>query len=516
MKMQWLPIKIYTFVICCIQLSTAANILAVFPIASPSHHIWNTPLVVTLAQRGHNVTVVGPEALKTQVPNLTDIVITGLYEAILEEFNYEEIIDVSPLFTMGMFFDYSSHQCLSIQKHDAWKQLMNYPPDTKFDLLITESIGAECLLGGIQRFGDPPIVSINAFNVPFWMLETSGTPNMLSHIPHYVFTGTDHMTFWQRVTNAMYYIYSYYHYYYNYLPAMDKAAREYYGPNVPSYSEVQQRISISMANYHPVLDYPFAITPNLIPVAGMQIKDPKPLPQDLQNFLDGAKEGVIFFSLGTNLRSEKLTPEKRKALMEAFAELPQKVLWKFEADSLPGQPKNVKIGKWLPQSDILAHPNVKLFISHCGLLSTHEAIYRGIPILGIPFFADQPINIRKLVNNGAAIQLDFKDLTKESLLKTLYLLLNDPSYRENMKKLSAKFRDNPETPLERAVFWTEYVLRHKNVPHLQSAAKDLNFAQYFLLDVLAFLLAIPVLFIILLFCVCCRRKSTHARKQKLN
>jgi hypothetical protein len=45
--------------------------------------------------------------------------------------------------------------------------------------------------------------------------------------------------------------------------------------------------------------------------------------------------------------------EKRHAFLGAFSELPQKILWKWEADILPGQPPNVKLGKWLPQQDIL-------------------------------------------------------------------------------------------------------------------------------------------------------------------
>ncbi|KAK7865280.1 hypothetical protein R5R35_012576 [Gryllus longicercus] len=513
--MQQRSIKTCILLICFIHSTTAGNILAVLPVASPSHHIWTSPLVRTLAERGHNVTVISADAQKTPVPNLTDIVVTGIYEILHQEFDFETMSDTFQLFSLDMVYEYMYQVCVIMLKSDAWKQLMAYPPDTKFDLVITEASGSECLIGGVRRFGDPPIVSLNGFSVPDWVFETSGTPNTLSYIPNFAYSASDRMTFWQRVTNMFFYAYSNYIYRYRYIPAMDKAAREYYGPDVPLYSEMKHKIAVSMANYHPVLDYPYAITPNLIPVAAMQIKDPKPLPQDLKLFLDEAKEGAILFSLGSNLRSEKLTPEKRKVLMDAFAELPQKVLWKFEADSLPGQPKNVKISKWLPQSDILAHPNVKVFISHSGLLSTHEAIYRGVPVIGIPFFGDQPVNIQKLVSRGVAIQLNFKELTKESLLKAIRTILNDSSYRENMKKLSAKFRDEQQTPLERAVFWSEYVLRHKGAPHLQSAAKDLNFIQYFLLDVLAFIFLIPALLITVLYWACIRRKSNQNRKHKL-
>jgi hypothetical protein len=44
---------------------------------------------------------------------------------------------------------------------------------------------------------------------------------------------------------------------------------------------------------------------------------------------------------------------KRNAFLKAFSKLKQRVLWKWETDTLPGQPRNVKLGKWLPQSDIL-------------------------------------------------------------------------------------------------------------------------------------------------------------------
>jgi glucuronosyltransferase len=53
-----------------------------------------------------------------------------------------------------------------------------------------------------------------------------------------------------------------------------------------------------------------------------------------------------------------------------------------------------------------------------------------------------------------------------------------------MKRLSAVVKDQPQTPLERAVYWTEYVIRHKGAPHLRSAAADLSWYQYLLLDVM--------------------------------
>lgn len=50
-------------------------------------------------------------------------------------------------------------------------------------------------------------------------------------------------------------------------------------------------------------------------------------------------------------------------------------------------------------------------------------------------------------------------------------------------ELSAKFKDRPMNALDTALFWTEYVLKHGNGTNIVSPAIDLDFHQYFLLDV---------------------------------
>lgn len=77
--------------------------------------------------------------------------------------------------------------------------------------------------------------------------------------------------------------------------------------------------------------------------------------QDLRVIVDQARHGVIVFSLGTNVRSDKLTVEQKSALVQAFAMLPYTVIWKFESEYLEEikLPVNVIIRKWLPQNDLL-------------------------------------------------------------------------------------------------------------------------------------------------------------------
>jgi glucuronosyltransferase len=74
---------------------------------------------------------------------------------------------------------------------------------------------------------------------------------------------------------------------------------------------------------------------------------------------------------------------------------------------------------------IAAHPNIRIFITHCGKMSSMEAVYRAVPIVGIPFFLDQKINARNFVTRGLGVQLDYSTLTKESVLTAVREVLNN-------------------------------------------------------------------------------------------
>ena len=146
----------------------------------------------------------------------------------------------------------------------------------------------------------------------------------------------------------------------------------------------------------------------------------------MKDFLDGATDGAILFSLGSNAKSTFLSKEKVSILLKVFSSLKQRVVMKWEADTLEGQPKNVFISKWLPQDDVLAHPNIKLFISHCGLGGVVEAKYHAVPIVGLPLFGDQPGNAAKIQDEGWAVILDIVTI-KETILKdAIKEVLNNP------------------------------------------------------------------------------------------
>lgn len=90
--------------------------------------------------------------------------------------------------------------------------------------------------------------------------------------------------------------------------------------------------------------------------------------------------------------------EKLAVFIETFRSMKQKILWKYEDESVTNLPPNVMVRKWLPQSDILAHENVVLFITHGGVFGKQEGIYRGVPMLMIPFYGDQVINSNHIMS----------------------------------------------------------------------------------------------------------------------
>jgi glucuronosyltransferase len=76
-----------------------------------------------------------------------------------------------------------------------------------------------------------------------------------------------------------------------------------------------------------------------------------------------------------------MAEDKRKILLEVFGRLKQRILWKWEVEEMPDKPSNVMLSKWLPQQDVLAHPKVRLFVSHGGQSSCQESLCHQKPMV---------------------------------------------------------------------------------------------------------------------------------------
>ncbi|EFA05873.2 UDP-glucuronosyltransferase 2B31-like Protein [Tribolium castaneum] len=484
------------FIFCLsVKCVLSANILYVSPIPSPSHHIWNRALALGLVNKGHSVTLIGPDKDKVHPKNYSHIYMEGIYEELDDSFDINEMGTYSPAQMMLEFESWSLFSCEKALKTQGLQKLLGYPADS-FDLIIFDVTTGSCFYPLIQKFNYPPSIAVTAFLLPTYVAHNFGNHLYPSYIPWYGLQYTSEMSFVERVWN---FIFTYADVVRRKISLYQKEhsmAKEIFGENIPSMEELERHISLVLANTDPILDFPQPVPPNIIPVGGLHTRKSKDLPQDILTVLDNAKHGIIVFSLGSNLRSDKLNKQTQNALLEAFSKIQETVIWKFESD-IENLPKNVIVRKWLPQNDILGHPNVKLFIGHGGALSTQEALYHGVPMICVPFIVDQHINTRIIVNKNLGIHLDFKKITAGYVLQLLREVLDNPKYTENMKKISNIFRDRLETPLERGVFWVEYVLRHGGAQFLTTPARDFSYFKACSLDVIAFLFAIATVIVII-------------------
>lgn len=74
--------------------------------------------------------------------------------------------------------------------------------------------------------------------------------------------------------------------------------------------------------------------------------------QSIKAFIEGSEKGVILFSLGSMIKGSSLSIKAQVAFKEAFAEIPQRVIWKYE-DEMTNTSNNILISPWVPQRDLL-------------------------------------------------------------------------------------------------------------------------------------------------------------------
>ncbi|XP_040337815.1 UDP-glucuronosyltransferase 2A1 isoform X1 [Herpailurus yagouaroundi] len=339
-------------------------------------------------------------------------------------------------------------------------------------------------------------------------------PAPASYVPAALSELTDHMTFGERVKNTISYL------------LQDYIFESYWGEWNSYYSkvlgrpttlcEVMGKAEIWLIRTYWDFEFPRPYLPNFEFVGGLHCKPAKPLPKEMEEFVQSSGEdGIVVFSLGSMVRN--LSDEKANLIASALAQIPQKVLWRYKGKKPATLGANTRLYDWIPQNDLLGHPKTKAFITHGGTNGIYEAIYHGVPMVGVPMFADQPDNIAHMKAKGAAVEVNINTMTSEDLLNALRTVINEPSYKENATRLSRIQHDQPVKPLDRAVFWIEFVMRHKGAKHLRPAAHDLTWFQYHSFDVIGFLLvcAATAIFLVTKCCLfSCQKLGKTGKKKK--
>uniref|UniRef100_A0A8D9AC86 UDP-glucuronosyltransferase 2B30 n=1 Tax=Cacopsylla melanoneura TaxID=428564 RepID=A0A8D9AC86_9HEMI len=519
MRRQYCATLILVALICLTSCATASDILVICPTASYSHQQPFLLITQALLQRNHSVTLLtcNPEKIKPH-ENLTIVdwsfhyAVLGNKTSLQHRFNqWENQRFFSRSFSVKGSAREWSHP-------NTKKFIQNIISTNKtYDLMIIEGWLHQSFMGLIDLVGNPPMILMATAHSFSFLTLPFNNPENPSYVPVIWTANTDSMTFWQRVTNTIQYL-TYYWTFMQTIELEDELRHEhldkkYIKRSLRQIFQDDPRTSFLTSCDSRITGYARPVQPKVVEVGPLHLVEPKPLDQKLQAWLNDAPEGVIYFSLGSNMRGSSMGDFRRNAFLKAFARLPQyRVLWKWETeDVMQGQPENVLLRKWMPQQDVLAHPKVKVFIMQGGLQSLQEAYHYGVKLICIPMFGDQDLNCQRVNKIKTGISLEFNDLNEENIYQALKTVLEDHVYSENMAYYSALSKDTPMGPKEKSMWWIEYVLRHKGVAHLHSGAADLSLIQYYLLDVIVFLVSILISMVALIYLISRRIVCALAR-----
>jgi len=497
------------------------RILVAAPFGSKSHQNGYIPLIKKLAQRGHYITLITNYEVKDLNPlfNVEQIELDLKIDPGMFGDAFKDAIgsNASPFKAVAMAGNLLKKPFQVANTLYSDQRVLQLMKTGKFDMVMAS-----------QFFGSTAYPLAWHFNATLAIYSPGplfpgvayvlGDSDHTEYVPNPTMELTNRMNLPQRVLNtvsafATKMLFSGLH-----KTTIHSVAKTVL-PNCPPLDDIEKEISLVFTNSHPIFHYPRAKTPEMIEIGGIHCRTPQPLPLVLDEFVGKHEPGFIIFAVGSALRMNDMPPFMVEAFVQVFSQLPQRVIWQWKGKQRTDLPANIMTVDWLPQQDLLGHKNCRLFMTHGGLNSLIEAVYHGVPVLGLPLTTDQFGNLARVQREGYGNTLLWKDITKDSLQAALHELLINPKYLERAGALSQLMRDDIMTPLDRAVYWTEFNLRHNGAKHLRLGSRDLAFYQRAMIDVYGVIAAMVVLPLVLaLFIIrkCCGLcfKSTKKNDDK--
>ncbi|KAH8385575.1 hypothetical protein KR200_000702 [Drosophila serrata] len=466
-----------------LAVAPAADILAVFPYRLPSPFQVVRPLVRALVERGHRITVITPVGLPPDIEGVRHLrvpMLDKLMQDILESDQFPDFFRSkwSEGIITATILANVSYAILS----DGGVQRMLRDKSERFDMILIEASHLDALYG-LAEFYNATLMGVSCVTTSWKIDFLAGNPAPSIYEPVSPMDyALDHSLInmwhnWVYITEEKLLDQLVF------LPSQLQVMKKIFGYSAEMLDSLRSRFSIILMNSHFSMGRVRSNVPNLIEVGGMHLSEtPEPCDEKLQRFMDEAEHGVIYFSMGQDILVRFLPHNVQQPFLQAFTRLKQRVVWKSEFPPVSNNSDNIFVIAMAPQREILAHPNLRLFISHGGLLSVMEAIDSGVPMLGLPLFFDQFNNLHRVKKAGMAKVLDANNLTADTLTSTIQELLENPEYAARAKNMSESFKDRPMSPLETAVWWTEYALRNRDVTHMRLNVEQIPLIRYYRLD----------------------------------
>uniref|UniRef100_A0A8C8UMZ7 UDP-glucuronosyltransferase n=2 Tax=Peromyscus maniculatus bairdii TaxID=230844 RepID=A0A8C8UMZ7_PERMB len=400
----------------------------------------------------------------------------------------------------NIFFFYRSNHHTNIKIFEHYtdlcshllsrKDIMDSLRNKKFELLFLD-VTDPCVFLIAEKLGKQFV----AFLPSLFSIIDYGLPSPLSFVPGFGSSLTDQMYFWATVKNFLMFLDSFMKKR-EILSQYDSTIQQHFAEGSrPVLSDLPRKAELWFVSSDFALDFPHPVLPNTIYVGGLMDKPVRPIPQDLEDFIiKFGDSDFVLVALGS-LATQYQTKELIKEMNSAFARLSQGVLWACKDAHWPKDVRmapNVKIMDWLPQTDLLAHPRIRLFVTHGGTNSLMEAIQHGVPMVGIPFFLDQPKNMVLVEAKKIGVSVQLETLKAETFALTLKEVIEDKRFKSAAMAARAIRRSHPLTPSQRLVGWIDHILQTGGGAHLKLHGFQQPWHVQNLLDVLLFLLGLTL------------------------
>lgn len=148
-------------------------------------------------------------------------------------------------------------------------------------------------------------------------------------------------------------------------------------------------------------------------------------------------------------------------------------------------------------------------------MGSSEAAYCGVPAVLTPMYGDQFHNANAIRARGMGFIVDYENITEESVKAAITAALSKEA-QNNAKTVSYSYRHRPKTPLETAIWWTEYVAA-TGAPLLKSHSVNMSTFVYYSFDVYATIAVILLVIVYLWICIvrkCFGKSNTNSKSKE--
>lgn len=311
---------------------------------------------------------------------------------------------------------WQSHYCNCVLNHPRFRHQFSH-----YDIMIGDrSLPCAYVLPELLKL-PYIIISSVGLNAPMRLMNS---PNPLAYIPQYGTGYSDKMNLIQRVINtitwcchaiaARIFIHQ-----------LTERLRQDHHIEIDA-DQLKLKPCLMLISADFTLEFARPLMPNVKLIGPLTPQPPSSLPTNLEQFIIHPRppQQFILVSLGSIFQ---FSNDQMIMIYRGLRRLPFKIIWKHSSIV----PHNIsdsqtRIESWIPQNDLLAHPNIAAFITHCGPSGMYEGAYHGVPMIGLPHIPEQDTNLVQIIRAGVGIGFQPSKISADRIYTAVMEVVTNP------------------------------------------------------------------------------------------